>query len=176
MWWHICQVSPLGTSIQQVLRSAAMPRLGFASCRAQSCFLTKVPAEVLSPRGQGWSQPGRGSPGATASCTLQCCDHSAAALVEVRAGQEFSDATALMESARVKRKPLLLKKKKKWEQEKKPLWLCQNKTIPVWTCWLSCWLPQSSGADSGGGAPRSLLRIDVLDRRRGGWALGWCHR
>lgn len=113
-------MSPLGTSIQQVLRSAAVPRLGFASCRARSCFLIKVPAEVLSPRGQGWSQPGRGSPGATASCTLQCCDHSAAALVEVRAGQEFSDATALMESARAKRKPLLLKKKKSESKRKNP--------------------------------------------------------
>lgn len=33
--------------------------------------------------------------------------------MKIRAGQEFSDATALMESAKMKHKPLLLKKKKK---------------------------------------------------------------
>lgn len=57
--------------------------------------------------------------------------------MKIRAGQEFSDATALMESAKMKCKPLQLKKKKKkktkkgQEQGKKPLQLCQNKTVPV---------------------------------------------
>lgn len=100
------------------------PRL-VAGGGAGECQPVPTPAPAL---GKSWGHHQQGG---------WCCDRSAAVLVKIRAGQEFSDATALMGSAKVKYKPLLLKKKKKARQ--KPLQLCQNKTVPVWTCLPSCW-------------------------------------
>lgn len=102
-----------------------------------------------------------GSAGAAASRVVWQWDHSAAALVQIRAGQEFSDATALMESAKVKRKPLLLKKKIPCNFAKTKQFQYEPARFPAG----SLRKARCSEADSGEFSPWSLPRIYILERK-----------
>lgn len=90
-----------------------------------------------------------GSTGAAASRVVWRWDRSTAALVKIRAGQEFSDATALMESAKVKREPLLLKKKIPFNFAKTKQFQYEPAHFPAG----SLHKARSSGADSSEFAP-----------------------
>lgn len=158
--------------------SIAVLQLGFASCKARSSFLTKLPVKALHSKGRGrgraYSQPSWESYGVATSCA--CCSVITAWLCQWSLGliRNFLLQPLWREvPGRNANQFCLLKKKK----QKTKLGLCQNKTVPVWTCWLCCWLPWSSWADSGRSVPWGLLRIYVLDRRRSGgcasWALAW---